>query len=149
MKKTILILIAITSISGVLFFYLQREKIIIKDFACEVINDNIKLEDIINSYLLCNKNSKPMTLIQLEYFRNEHKKNPSNNITIYSYKDAIEQKIIEDHIVSEDYDNVFIIFLNDQIQIPILLNSDSKIIAISTINKGDLRFFIRIDGKKD
>ena len=44
------------------------------------------------------------------------KKFRSNKITIYSYEDAVEQKKIEDHIVSEDYDydNIFMIFLNDK-----------------------------------
>lgn len=149
MKKTILILITITAIGGVLFFYMKNEKKIIKDFACELTNDTIKLEHIMNSYLLCDKNSKSMTLIQLEYIRFEYKKKPSNNIVVYSYKDAVEQKKIENHIVSDDYDDVFILFLNDKIQIPILLNADSKIIAISTINKGGPRFFMRIDGKKN
>jgi hypothetical protein len=151
MKKTISILIAILTIcaGSYYYYYMQSDKKMINDFACDVTNDAIKLEDVINSNLLCSKNSKTITLIQLEYIRTEYKKNPSNKITVYSYKNAVEKKKIKDHIVSDDYDNVFIIFLNDKIQIPILLNKNSKIIAISTINKGGPRFFMRIDGGKN
>ncbi|MDP3681973.1 MAG: hypothetical protein Q8R22_14175 [Flavobacterium sp.] len=150
MKKTILILIAILAVcAGSYYYYMQSDKKMINDFACDVTNGAIKLEDVINKYLLYNKDSKEITLMQLEYIRTEYRKNPSNNITVSSYEDAVEQKKVEDHIVSEDYDNVFIIFVNDKIQIPILLNANSKIIAISTINKGGPRFFMRLDGKKD
>ena len=121
----------------------------ITDFAYDVTNDVLRLEDVIHKYLLCNKDAKAITLIQLEYIRTEYKKNPSNNFRVYHYDDAIEQKVIEDNIISEDYNNVFIIFINDKIKLPILLNANSKIIAISTINKGQSRFFMRIDSPKD
>ncbi|WP_367772384.1 hypothetical protein AB3G33_02580 [Flavobacterium sp. WC2421] len=149
MKKIILILTSVIVVCGLLtYYYLQNDKKMIYNFACYVTNDSTKLDEVINNYLLCDKNSKAITLIQLEYIRKEYNKSPTNKIKVYSYQKAIEQKIIKETIVTEDYDNVYIIFYNNQLQVPILLNSDSKIISISTINKGEVRFFMRIDKRK-
>jgi hypothetical protein len=150
MKKTILILTAILAIcGGSYYYYMQSEKKMLCDFAHDVIDNSIKLDDVIVKHIKCSKEEKKMATYILEYYRDEYIKNPSNNISIYSYEEAVEQKIIEDNIVSENYDNVFVVFLNHKNTIEVLLNSDSKIIAISTINKGGTRFFMRLDGEKD
>lgn len=149
MKKIFIILLLITTIFGGVYFYMKNEKRILKGFACEMVDDTIKTEDIINKYLLCDKRAVALTLMQLEYTRNEYKQTQSKKIAIYSYKDAVNKKKIKDQIVSDVYDNIYIIFLNDKIKIPILLNNNSKIIAISTLNKGGTRFLMRIDGENE
>lgn len=149
MKKAMLILAAVLAIYGGYYLYMHSNKKILCDFAHNVIDNSIKLDNVIVKHIKCSKEEKKMATYILEYYRDEYKKNPSNNIAIYSYEEAVEQKIIEDNIISENYDNVFVVFLNDKNTIEVLLNSDSKIIAISTINKGGTRFFMRLDGKKD
>lgn len=148
MKKIISILVLSSILCiGYYCYYINSDKKLLKDFAFEVVDNSVKLNDIINKYMICDKAAKSLTLMQLEYIRVEFKKNPSNNIIVYSYKDAVKQKKIKDNIVSKDYSNVNIILFNEKLDLSVLLNSNSKIIAISTLNKGDTRFFMRIDEK--
>lgn len=144
MKKYIIIFII--SI-GILIFYLSSNKRLLKNFADDVINDNITIEQIIEKHIICDKKALLMTTIQLEFVRAEYKKNPSG-ICIYSYEKAKKEGKEIKGIVSDNYDKVYFIYFNDKLYLPILLNENSKIIAISTLNKGGTRFFMRTDGGK-
>ena len=77
MKKTILILTAILAIcGGSYYYYMQSEKKMINDFAHDITNNSIKLEDIIKKHIKCSKKSKKIDLYKFEYYRNEYKKIP-------------------------------------------------------------------------
>lgn len=146
MKKNIFILFIIISIGLIIISYSDDKKIL-KKFADDVINNSIPIEQVINNYIVCDEKSKFMTTLQLEYFRLEFKKRPLN-IVIYTFKEAKKQNKEIEGIVSKDYDKVFFIYFNDTLKMSLLLNENSKIIAISTLNKGGKRFFMRTDGKK-
>lgn len=146
MKKNIFILVFIISIC-ILFFYPSSDKKSLNNFGDDVINDTIKFEQIIEKYIICDKKAILMTTIQLESVRTEYKKHPSE-ICIYSFKDAKKQGKEIKGIVCDNYDKVYFIYFNDKLYLSILLNENSKIIAISTLNKGGKRFFMRTDGEK-
>ncbi|MNF96554.1 hypothetical protein D3C84_793480 [compost metagenome] len=154
MKKSILIIItAILVLSGgYYYYYMQSEKKMLKDFAYDTINHSIKTNDIVDKYLECDKLGKEMGILFLDHYRKGYYKNPSHDlIKIYSYDEAIKLnkeigKVSDDY----NYDKVFFIYLNNKIKMPILLNDDSKIIAISfALDKGwDIDYFWRLDGKR-
>lgn len=115
----------------------------LRDFAQDVINEDVKLEKIINQYIPCDKRAIEINVLVLEYFRSEYKKRPSS-VSVHTYKERKDDKIFEG-LVSEDYENVYLIDFGEKLHMSILLNKDSKIIAISNMNKGGTRFFIRTD----
>lgn len=152
MKKTILISIAILAICGSSCCYLQSDKKMIYDFASEVVDNTVEIDDVVAKYIKCDKMGKEIAIIFLNHFRKGYAKNTSpESIKIQSYKKAMRSgtKI---GIIAEDYDSdkVFYIYFKDSIKMPILLNDESKIIAISFgLNKGgDINYFMRLDGEK-
>lgn len=115
----------------------------LKDFAQDVINENIKFEKIIDQYIICDKRAIEIDLLVLDYIRSEYKKHP-NTISVYTFKEKENDERLNS-LVSDNYENVYLIDFGDELHMPILLNKDSKIIAISTMNKGGKRFFITTD----
>lgn len=130
-----------------LFLNLSSDKKLLKNFADDVINENIKMEQIIEKYISCDKKAKTMTTIQLESIRAEFKKHPLE-IRIYSFNEAKKVGKEIKGIVSDNYDKVYFIYFSNKSYLSLLLNENSKIVAISTLNKGGTRFFMRTDGKK-
>lgn len=154
MKKIILIIATILVLSGgYYYYYMQSEKKMLKDFASDMINHSIKTNDIVDKYLECDKLGKEMAVLFLDHYRKGYSKNPSHDlIKIYSYDEARKlRKEIGNISDDYNYDKVFFIYLNSKIKMPILLNDDSKIIAISFgLDKGrDIDYFWRLDGKKE
>lgn len=148
MKKLILILTIIFVICiGSYYFYWQSDQKLLKDFAFEVTDDEVKFEKIMAHYIKCKKESKPIVLFFLKLYREEFKKNPGA-IKVYSYNEAIKLDN-GNEIVSDNYDKVYFIYLNEKARIPILLNNERKIIALSILNKGGTRFFLTVDGGED
>lgn len=143
MKKFIFILAVIISIL-IIFSNLSSDEKLLKNFADDVINENIKIEQVIKKYIICDIKAKKMTTIQLESIRAEFKKLPSE-ICIYSYKNAKKEGKEIKGIVCDNYDNVYFIYFSNKSYLSLLLNENSKIIAISTLNKGGERFFMRTD----
>ncbi len=146
MKKYIFILVFIIFICT-LILYPSSEKKLLKNFADDTINDNVSIEKIIEKYIVCDEKAILMTTIQLEFVRAEYKKHPSE-ICIYSYEEAKKEGKEIKGIVCDNYDKVYFIYFNDKLYLTLLLNKNSKIIAISTLNKGGARFFMKTDGGK-
>lgn len=140
MKKIISILTVLSLIGGGYYlYYMQSDKKLVNDFAYEVFENSVQTEDIIIKYMKCNKIGKEMALALLKYHRNEYKKKPGT-IKVYSYKEATKLKN-PTKIVSENYNKVYLIYLNNKFQMPILLNEESKIISISYgLSKGERNY---------
>jgi hypothetical protein len=141
MKTTLLILL---SVFGLNFSYSQNEKKILSDFGHAVANDNIELEKVIDTYLNYDPKAKEITLQQLQGCRDKWKLK-SEDVAVYSYNEGLTNgKGFE--IVTGKYDlnRIYFIYFNKELTIPILLNSNSKIISISTMNKGETRFLMVI-----
>ena len=148
MKKVILILTVILLVGGGFYsYYLNSNKKLVKDFACDVFETSVKPEDIIAKYMKCNKIGEEMALTLLKYHRNDYNKNPGT-IKVYSYKEAMKVKYPA-KIISENYEKVFLIYLNNKFQMPILLNKESKIISISYgLSKGEKNYtLMRFDNE--
>jgi hypothetical protein len=144
MKKTIFFLVlAILILFSISKLYTSPEKKMLRDFAYDVINEDVKLEKIIDKYIICDKRAIEINVLVLEHFRSEYKKRPSS-VSVHTYKERKDDKIFEG-LVSDDYEKVYLIDFGEKLHMSILLNKDSKIIAISTMNKGGTRFFIRTD----
>lgn len=146
MKKFIFISIIIIII-GILILNYQSDKKLLNSFGQDINNNNIEIKQIIENYMICDEKAKEMTTLQLEYIRMEFNKNPSK-ILIYTFKEGIDKGEKINGIAHNNYDRVYFICFNDKLEMPILLNENSKIIAISTLNKGGERFFMRTDGGK-
>lgn len=131
---------------GLFFSCSENEKINLKNFGNAVTNDNVKLEKVIDEYIPCDEKAKKITLLQLQMCRDEYKKKPSK-ITVYSYNEALA-KGKGYKIESNEQDYVFFIYFNKDFIMPVLLNSNSKIISFSAMNKGGISFFIKINGDK-
>jgi hypothetical protein len=141
MKTTLLILL---SVFGLNFSYSQNEKKILSDFGHAVANDNIKLEEVMDTYLNYDSRTKEITLQQLQFWRDKWKFDP-NKISVYTYVEALSKgKGHEIETTKYDYDRIFFICFNEE-SMSILLNSSSKIISISAMNKGGRRFLIVIE----
>jgi hypothetical protein len=125
----------------------SNDKTSLKKFADDVVNNSFPIEQVIGNHIICDENSKFMTSLQLKYFRVEFEKRPSN-IVVYSFKEAQKQNKEIEGIIANDYNKVFFIYFNDTLKMSLLLNENSKIIAISTLNKGGKRFFMRTDRNK-
>jgi hypothetical protein len=144
MKKTIFFLVlAILILFSISKLYTSPEKKMLRDFAYDVINEDVKLEKIIDKYIICDKRAIEINVLVLEHFRSEYKKRPSS-VSVHTYKERKNDKIFEG-LVYDDYEKVYLIDFGEKLHMSILLNKDSKIIAISTMNKGGTRFFIRTD----
>lgn|GEM_PF-2122701 len=62
------------------------------------------------------------------------KKLISQNYIVYTYREAFNKQKIDYEIINKNEDHI----------IPILLDNHGKIIAISTMNKGQIRVFLLI-----
>jgi hypothetical protein len=140
-KKNLVIMFLI----GLTISSCSNDKTSLKKFADDVVNNSFPIEQVIDNHIICDENSKFMTVLQLKYFRIEFEKRPSN-IVVYSFKEAQNQNKEIEGIITNDYNKVFFIYFNDTLKMSLLLNENSKIIAISTLNKGGKRFFMRTDG---
>ena len=152
MKKTILILVGILSICGGYYYrYTQSDKKLLIDFAYEMVDNNVNINDIATKYIKYNKLGKEIAVLLLEHYRKGYHKNDSDvSIKVYSYQEAIKSgKEIGNVSENYNYNKVFFIYLNDKVKIPILLNDESKIIAISFgLDKGgSINYFMRLDGE--
>jgi hypothetical protein len=145
MKKIIFFLVvAILILFSISKLYTSPEKKMLRDFANDVINENVKLEKIIDKYIICDKRAIEINVLVLEHFRSEYKKRPSS-VSVHTYKERKDDKIFKG-LVSDNYEKVYLIDFGEKLHMSILLNKDSKIIAISTMNKGGTRFFIITGG---
>jgi hypothetical protein len=145
MKKIIFFLVlAILILFSISKLYTSPEKKMLRNFANDVINEDVKLEKIIDKYIICDKRAIEINVLVLEHFRSEYKKRPSS-VSVNTYKERKDDKIFEG-LVSDNYEKVYLIDFGEKLHMSILLNKDSKIIAISTMNKGGARFFIITGG---
>lgn len=146
MKNKILIIALILVISvGYYLYYMQSDKKILNDFAYKVVGDSVKLEKVIDTYLNYDIKAKEITLLQLQSYKNDWNKNPKG-IIVYSYEEAMA-KGKGYNIESAKHDYIFFIYFNENLKMPVLLNTDSRIISICTINKGGRRFFLTTGAK--
>ncbi|MNX71686.1 hypothetical protein D3C86_1030110 [compost metagenome] len=151
MKKVLIILsIILLSIGANSCYYFRSDKKMLKDFAFEITDKSIKLDSVIFKYIQCDSSGKEMALFLLKYCR-ENQNLKQNQIKIYSYYESLNFNTTLKNI-SEEYDKsrVYLIHFNDKLKMPILLNENSKIIAVSFgLDKGDnVNYFRRLDGKK-
>jgi len=140
--KTILLILL--SVFGIAFSYSQNEKKVLTDFANALINDNIGLKKIIDTYINYDQRAKEITLQQLQLYRDGLQSNYEGTI-VYSYEEAIAKG--KGYEIKSKRGNIFFIYFNEKINMPILLNADSKIISICAIDKGGRRFFLTTGGE--
>ena len=144
MKKIIFFLVlAILILFSISKLYYSPEKRMLKDFAQDVINEDIKFEKIIDKYIICDKRAIEIDGLVLKYVRFEFNKNP-HKISIYSYKEIEDDERLKG-LVADNFENVYLIDFGEKLYMPILLNENSKIIAISAMDKGGKQFFITTD----
>lgn len=144
MKKIILFFVlAILILFSISKLYYSPEKRMLKGFAQDVINENIKIEKIIDKYIICDKRAIEIDILVLKRFRSEYKKHPCN-ISVYTFKERENDKRLKG-LVSDHYENVYLIDFGEKLHMPILLNKNSKIISIVAMDKGGTQFFITTD----
>lgn len=83
MKKTILVIVVFATIClGYCYKSVQRNKKLIFDFAYEMVNVSIPINNVVSKHIECDKIGKGISLILISNFRKEYNKNPKK---IYVY----------------------------------------------------------------
>jgi hypothetical protein len=136
MKKPIFIL-AIISVLSICYYlyYLQSDKIILKNFANAVVDDSISVENILTKYVKYTEKGKKTTVYFLNLIKNEYKKNPER-IMVYTKE---EEKInkLGNHIKIKNTEKLYYIKFNNEMTYPFLINKESKIIVLFILTKGE------------
>lgn len=136
MKKIILILTLIIALSiSYYLYYLQSDKKILENFACELVDDSVKPEDLITKHIKHTEKGKKIALYLLNFIKEEYKKNPGK-IIVYTREEAKRNKF--DHQIEiKNTEKLYYIKFNENMIYPFLLNKESKIIVLFILTKGD------------
>jgi hypothetical protein len=136
MKKILLILTIILALTmSYYLYYLHSDKKIIKDFANEIVDDSIKLEDVLTKYIKHTQKEKKLTLYLLNFIKEEYKKNPGK-IVVYTQEEAKRNKH-DFQIELKNTEKLYYIKFNEDMTYPFLINKESEIIVLFILNKGE------------
>nr|WP_315163056.1 hypothetical protein [uncultured Flavobacterium sp.] len=149
MKKTILVIVVFATIClGYCYKSVQRNKKLIFDFAYEMVNVSIPINNVVSKHIECDKIGKGISLILISNFRKEYNKNPKK-IYVYTYCEGLLNGFGKE-IESPNKSQIYFVEFNDSLVIPILLNNESKVVAFSYgLKKGNENYLLRIDGIKE
>jgi hypothetical protein len=136
MKKILLIFTLILAISvSYYLYYLQSDKKILENFACEVVDDSVKPEDLITKQIQHTEKGKKIALYLLNFIKEEYKKDPGK-IIVYTRDEAKRNKF-DYQIEIKNTEKLYYIKFNENMTYPFLLNKESKIIVLFILTKGD------------
>lgn len=136
MKNLLLILTVILALSiGYYLYYLQSDKKLLKDFAYAVVDDSVKLEDVVEKYVKYTAEGKKMSQFVLNSIKDEYKKNPGQ-IVVYTPEEG-NKKGPKFKMDLKEKEKLYYIKFNKNLILPFFVNNDSKIVVLLYITKGD------------
>jgi hypothetical protein len=134
MKKILLILLLISTLLITYYLYSQSDKDKVEDFAIELVDDSIPLENVLKKRIKYSEKQKNLSLIVLKTIRDEYQENPKKIVVKSSseYTKAAQ----EDKIKLYDGEHLFYIEFNKALTLPFVINKKSQIIILFHLTKG-------------
>ena len=135
--KKILIILGISLVLGTsyYFYFMQSDKILLKDFYAEIANDSIKTDEIVSKFVKNTSKGKVMAVFILNYIREEYKKDPGE--IVVCKVDENEKKEITSKIKINEGEKLYNIQFNKNLKLDLIVNKESKIVIYFILDKGN------------
>lgn len=145
MKKIVLILLLFSVIIITLSYFSSINKIKVENFANDLVDSSIPLENLLKKRVKYSQKHKDMSLIFLKNIRDEYQVNPMR-IVVNSSREFQKEK---DSIKLYEGEQLFYIEFNKSLTLPFIIDNKSQIILLFRFTKGGGGFLInsRSDGK--
>ncbi|TDE06658.1 hypothetical protein [Flavobacterium hiemivividum] len=114
---------------------MQSDKKLLKDFAYEVVDDSVKLEDVVEKYVKYTAEGKKMSQFVLNSIKDEYKKTPGQ-IVVYTPEEG-NKKGTKFKMDLKEKEKLYYIKFNKNLILPFFVDNDSKIVVLLYITKGD------------
>ena len=134
--KNLLITIGISLVLGTSYYiyFKQSDKILLKDFSAELVDDSIKTDEIVSKFVKNTAKGKVLAVFILNYIREEYKKDPGE--IVVCKVDENEKKEITSKIKINEGEKLYNIKFNKNLKIDLIVNKESKIVIFLIIKKG-------------
>ena len=135
--KNLLITIGISLVLGTsyYFYFMQSDKILLKDFSAELVDDSIKTDEIVSKFVKNTAKGKVLAVFILNYIREEYKKDPAE--IVVCNVDENEKKKITSKIKINEGEKLYNIQFNKNLKLDLIVNKESKIVIFLIISKGN------------
>ena len=134
MKKTLLIVFLIAISIVVIYCNSQRDENIVKNFALELVDESMPLEQVLKNRINYYEKQKNVCLFFLKTVREEYNKNPEK-IEVTQPKDS-KAAFHSDAIKLNLDEHLFYVQFNNSLTLPFILNKKSEIIILFNLTKG-------------
>jgi hypothetical protein len=134
MKKNILRILLIAISIVVIYSSLQKDENQVRDFAVELTDESIPLEQILKKRINYAQKQKDLCLFWLKTVRDEYIKNPDKIEVTQSTESKIE--IHSERIKLNSGEQLFYVQFNKSLTLPFILNKKSEIIILFNLTKG-------------
>lgn len=134
MKKSILIVLLIVVSIVVINFSLQKDENEERNFAVELVDEKIPLEQILKKRINYTQKQKDLCLFFLKTVREEYHKNPEKIAITQSTESDVTAK--SDAIKLNSGEHLFYVQFNKSLTVPFILNNKSEIIILFNLTKG-------------
>ncbi|WP_146841084.1 hypothetical protein [Flavobacterium glaciei] len=134
MKKTLLMVLLIAI--SILAFYCnsQRDENVVKNFAFELVDESIPLEQVLKKRINYSEKQKDLCLFFLKTVREEYNKNPEKIEVKQSRDNNASMK--GDTIKLNTDEHLLYVQFNKSLTLPFILNKKSEIIILFNLTKG-------------
>lgn len=134
MKKIRIILLLILTLLIIIYFCSQSDKDKVEDFAIELVDDSIPLENVLRKRIKYSEKQKNLSLIHLKNIRDEYQENPQRIVVKSSLEYTTAAQ--EDRIKLYEGEHLFYIEFNKNVTLPFVINKKSQIIILFHLTKG-------------
>ncbi|MBQ0907658.1 hypothetical protein KBJ98_02955 [Flavobacterium sp. F-328] len=134
MKKNILIILLIAISIVVIYYNSKRDENIVKNFALELVDESMPLEQILKTKINYSKKQKDVCLFFLKTVREEYNKNPEKIVITQSANSNVDVK--SDAVKLNSGEHLFYVQFNKSLTVPFILNNKSEIIILFNLTKG-------------
>jgi hypothetical protein len=134
MKKNILIILLIAISIVVIYYNSKRDENIVKNFALELVDESMPLEQILKTKINYSKKQKDVCLFFLKTVREEYNKNPEKIAITQSANSNVDVK--SDAVKLNSGEHLFYVQFNKSLTVPFILNNKSEIIILFNLTKG-------------
>ncbi len=134
MRKTLLIVFLIATSIVVIYYNSQRDENIVKNFALELVDESMPLEQVLKNRINYSEKQKDVCLFFLKTVREEYIKNPEKIEVTQPTESKTE--IHSDAIQLNSGEHLFYVQFNKSLTLPFILNKKSEIIILFNLTKG-------------
>ena len=133
--KKILIILTISLVLGTSYYFylMQSDKILLKDFSAELVDDSIKTDEIVSKFVKNTAKGKVLAVFILNYIREEYKKDPGE-IVVCKVDEKRKKEITSKIKINED-EKLYNIKFNKNLKLDLIVNKESKIVIFFILDK--------------